>query len=456
MATGAGIKSELSQQAMGVAALGNALGDLIFVDSNNGNDGNDGLSRRRPVKTLTQAISLAGAGDTIILEPGGSETITSGLAISNARTKVICPVGNPEQGFAIKGAGTLDLLTVSGANVTIEGVAFKRTAAAGSTTAGVSATAAADGLLVKNCLFDYTDITGTFTNYGVEIIDDCNGVVVKDCIFKDAHRAVFLSQASGKTLEGARVEGCEFWVGQSTAFGVHANSNGNQRGVTVKDCVFIEADGDGSSATDAWDGTDGTDAASGPINFGANVDQGVVVGCVAYNASGVSFDQDQAIASGASVELIGNRGAADSDLNSKDSRFVSKNTGSMASGFGTSDSPVTLFTVTGDVMCRVFAVVQGTPVTSVSGNGTLAIGTAESTGGIIAASNVDGTQFAATDVWVDATPANDVEQLTEDWFIVGGGANIILTIATADMSAGDITFYCEFKPLSADGNVVAA
>jgi len=41
-------------------------------------------------------------------------------------------------------------------------------------------------------------------------------------------------------------------------------------------------------------------------------------------------------------------------------------------------------------------------------------------------------------------------------FVIAGGQDAILTIATADLTAGDIDFYALWRPLSADGNVVAA
>ncbi len=114
------------------------------------------------------------------------------------------------------------------------------------------------------------------------------------------------------------------------------------------------------------------------------------------------------------------------------------------------------FTVTGDVMVRVIGVVGATAITSTSGTTTLAVGTAESTGGIIAATTVDNTGFAATDVWTDATVANDVDAVPSTWFVVGGGTAIVLTRSVDDILGGILTLYCQWMPLSADGNVVAA
>lgn len=132
-------------------------------------------------------------------------------------------------------------------------------------------------------------------------------------------------------------------------------------------------------------------------------------------------------------------------------RLVSK-TYSNLTGYDTAAA----FTVTGDVQVMVFGVVGSNAITSTSGTTTLALGTTELSTGIIAASTVNNTQFAATDVWTDSTPANDVEANPATWFIIGGSANIILTRSVDDITAGNLTLYCWWVPLSADGNVVAA
>ena len=115
------------------------------------------------------------------------------------------------------------------------------------------------------------------------------------------------------------------------------------------------------------------------------------------------------------------------------------------------------FTVTGDVLVRVFGVVGVTPITSTSGTTTLSVGTTETVAGLIAATTVDNSDFAATDVWVDNDPTSDCELIsTTSWGVVGGGADIILTRNVDDLTAGTLTLYCEWKPLSLDGAVVAA
>ena len=132
-------------------------------------------------------------------------------------------------------------------------------------------------------------------------------------------------------------------------------------------------------------------------------------------------------------------------------KYVSKAYAALA-GYDTAAA----FTVTGDVMVRCFGVVGATAITSTSGTTTLSLGTTELTTGIIVATTVNNTQFAATDVWTDSSPANDVDLLSSDWFLIGGGADIILTRSVDDLTAGTLTLYCEYIALSSDGAVVSA
>lgn len=130
-----------------------------------------------------------------------------------------------------------------------------------------------------------------------------------------------------------------------------------------------------------------------------------------------------------------------------------------ATSFTTGASPVTLFTVDGDVLCRVFATVQ-TALTSTSNNGTLAIGVTGNTGALIAATTMDGTNFPTGAVWAgDTSPTVKGEVLSAaalNWCLIAGGADILATVATNSATAGAITFYCQYIPLSLDGRIISA
>lgn len=120
----------------------------------------------------------------------------------------------------------------------------------------------------------------------------------------------------------------------------------------------------------------------------------------------------------------------------------------------TANSPVNLFTVTGSVLCRVYGVVGATPLNSTAGTGTLAIGVTGNTGALIAATTANGTtNFVANAAWVDTTPTVTAEAMAAaTWTVLTG--NIILTVATNNMTAGAIVVYCDWIPLTAGANVV--
>lgn len=121
----------------------------------------------------------------------------------------------------------------------------------------------------------------------------------------------------------------------------------------------------------------------------------------------------------------------------------------------TGNSPVTLFTVTGTVLCRVYGVVGATQFTSTLNTGTLALGVTGATGALIAATTADGSvNFVANAAWMDSTPTVTAEVLASiphGWVLLTG--NIILTIAVNSMTAGAVVLYCDWIPVTAGASV---
>jgi hypothetical protein len=118
---------------------------------------------------------------------------------------------------------------------------------------------------------------------------------------------------------------------------------------------------------------------------------------------------------------------------------------------GTSGS-MTIFTVTGDVIVKVFGVCT---VDLVGNTATLEVGTVKSSAGLIAQTTA--TNIDENEIWHDTTPDTNIEAITvaPDRFIVNG-ADIIEKSGTANITAGNIYYICLWRPLSSNGNVVAA
>ena len=114
--------------------------------------------------------------------------------------------------------------------------------------------------------------------------------------------------------------------------------------------------------------------------------------------------------------------------------------------------PVTenLFTVTGEVECSIMGYVD-TTVTS-AGALTMKVGVLGDSDGFIVSTGK--AALLANLMWVDSAPSvlEDAPQMK----IVANGSDIRHTIETASALTGAITYYCWWRPLSSDGNVVAA
>ena len=115
-------------------------------------------------------------------------------------------------------------------------------------------------------------------------------------------------------------------------------------------------------------------------------------------------------------------------------------------------TPMTLFTVTGDVVLAVIGIVKTALTTSDAI--TASVGVAGNTA-VIIANVADATGLALNEIWHDATPDATIE-LSSVWneFVVSNGQDVILT-TTGTVTDGDITFYCRWHPLSSGATVVA-
>ena len=114
----------------------------------------------------------------------------------------------------------------------------------------------------------------------------------------------------------------------------------------------------------------------------------------------------------------------------------------------------TVFTVTGNVLFHYIIGVCATGLTGATS--TVELGVSGNTAALIA--QATGTDFIANELWHDASPSTTLEQLdpTGLAFAVSNGQNVIMTIGTANLTAGKMNFYCLWSPLSVGSSVVAA
>jgi len=110
-------------------------------------------------------------------------------------------------------------------------------------------------------------------------------------------------------------------------------------------------------------------------------------------------------------------------------------------------NPVTVATVTGDCLVFVAAVCKTTLV----GAGTIELGVTNATAALLP-QITNATTLVEKEFWFDATPTLSEANTPQ----VHGMSDqtIILTAGTANITAGKITFYIQYLPLSADAKIV--
>ncbi len=119
----------------------------------------------------------------------------------------------------------------------------------------------------------------------------------------------------------------------------------------------------------------------------------------------------------------------------------------------TASTPISLFTVTGDVVVRLVAIAKETVTTDDAS--VVEVGVAGDTA-VLIAQIADATDLAVNEIYHDATPDATIEALSVlKEFIISSSQDIILT-TTGTVTAGSIAFTCFWTALSSDGKVTPA
>lgn len=166
-----------------VPALVTFTGNVFWVDSGSGSDGNKG-TQKRPFATIDYAIGrcTASNGDIIMVMPGHTETITAASAIDLDVAGIsLIGIGNgslmPQVVFNHADA----TVAVGADNCTIKGMRF--TSSITSVTVGINIEADVDYTVIENCVFD-VDATGTDEfNHAIRMVDGNVGTKIRNNTF---------------------------------------------------------------------------------------------------------------------------------------------------------------------------------------------------------------------------------------------------------------------------------
>lgn len=435
------------------------IGNTFWVDSGLGSDSGSG-DRDHPFATIDYAIGrcTASNGDRIMVAAGHAETLTAAGAIT-------CDVA----GVAIIGIGeggnrpTLTFGTSTSASVVIS--------AANVTIANIVGVANIDGLTnpfhvqASNCTLDIQWQDGSST------IEAARAILTT----ASANKLIIKLKYLGFTAGDACVNAIRLVGGTSSRIIIDFYGKASTSVVEFLTTATVDAliegymyvSGTTNGSKDVVDTVTGStwfaniyDGAAGALYSGGSAsafsaDDISSITDALYGTNGITtFPAASAAANAVSLaEVI--RYISEYQI----PRITSKAIASAAATLTTGASPVTLFTVTGDVLCRVWAVIS-TAITSTSSTGTLEVGVTGNTAGLLPQTTANGTNFPSNSVWAgDNSPTLNGEVLSSaglNWFLIGTGADIICTVATNSMTAGVLTFYCQYIPLNSSSTLVAA
>ena len=397
-------------------------GTFYFVGIG-GNDANDGKSWTNRRLTVASGYGLCSSGDTLIIGPG---TFTEN---TNFNTDGVWLIGR--QPGLVSGTTIIGASTMTCKANRFENIFFYNTA----------------GTVVKvgndadsnNNEFWYCRIGGAgsaiVVHIDASVASGAQANIFDHCNLYEGSTAVIL--IDGGAAIGNVFRECRIRPQTGVAsHGIHVNHASTLRNTFI-DCVIVGA---GSTGTGIFFQAGTHNIADNcfvndittPYNIAAN---NYIVGC----------HEDSEITSNNTVQE--DFKAIYDKISPLGGSLVTK-----AITFTALAAAADLFTVTGDVIVRIIAVVKTNCASA--GGCNAEIGIAADTDAIIPTTDV--TLLAAQEIWHDATPDSEIEALvTFREYIITDGNDIIIT-PSAQIDSGALLFYCFWTALSSGATVVAA
>lgn len=419
-------------------------GDVFYLGNASG--GNDvpshGDTPAKPFATWDYAVGkcTANNGDVIKVMAGHAENIA-----------LTTTVAHDVAGITVEGLGR-------GSNRPT----FTQTA----TDAYVAITGA--NTVLRNLLFKAGVNTGT-----VGLLDiDAAGVLVEDCKFENVSNALhtdFLLQTddTDNACDDLEIRNCEFDTGSGSTGDCHAAIYlvAVNDSVRISNCTFTGNYEDAAIC--------GTDHILTNLHINNNYIENTYTGKEAIEFTGAATgflidnkfytDTFANMLDPGSLKCSGNKGsiAVDTEgvaipgVGSSEPRLAVHTTAAMSSDYDDADHP-TVFTITGTVLARCWATCT-TKVVSAGHTGTLELGCTDDLDIFMGTTTIGDGALDAGDVWTNATLTGDSGPMGDDGaYVVCNGTLIECDVNTNNMSAGVLVFYCQWIPLTAGAQVLAA
>jgi hypothetical protein len=233
--------------------------NIFFVDGDNGNDGNDGVSPSSAKLTIGGALAKSVAGAVIYVKAksvsaGGTdpssyaETFTIGA--SQFGTKIIGVPSGTAQGAQPqikKGSGSTAAITVKAPGCLIQNITINM---AGSTGGGIlldddGSTMTAFGTIVKDCVFKGN--ANKTSGQGAVCWASTGGAwqcLISGCHFVDCTTGINILGTSQAVPKDIVIENCLFYSFANTDVDadVMFNAGSGAKSVVIRDCVFGTVD----------------------------------------------------------------------------------------------------------------------------------------------------------------------------------------------------------------------
>lgn len=186
-------------------------GKVFFVDSNLGNNGNNGKAPSKALATIDNAVGrcTANKGDIIVAMPGHAETLSSAtaLALDVAGIRIVGLGSGAMRPTITLDTAITSTIAVSVANVSIDNVVFSA---------------------------NFADITSLFT------LTTATNFKLRNCEFKATATsmnflAIVDTNTTNNAADGLTFEGCK-WIEPDTATLYMVKGDADIDSVVIKDC----------------------------------------------------------------------------------------------------------------------------------------------------------------------------------------------------------------------------